>query len=200
MRPATALAPETPPAADETAWVRRACAGESVAFQPLVERHQARVFNLCLRLLGRRPDAEDAAQEAFVRAYQSLPRFDLARPFAAWLIEIAVNVCRDRRRSAWWRRVWLGDEELPATADEAEGADQRLSRSAELRALVAALQELKTQDREALAVLAEELPAAEAARALGITANALYVRQSRARVRLAALLRARHPDLFEEAP
>ena len=176
--------------------MRRALAGEREAFGALVERHQARVFNLCLRLLGRRHDAEEAAQEAFLRAFHALGRFDESRPFVAWLVEIAVNVCRDRRRASWWRRVLVGDPGFDRAADPAESADAGLTRSEELRALVSAMQELKPKDREALAVLVDELPAAEAANALGVSLNALYVRQSRARARLGELLKKRHPELF----
>lgn len=179
--------------------MQRVRAGDSVAYRPLVERYQARVFNLCLRLLGRREDAEDAAQDAFLRAYDALDRYDENRPFVAWLVEIAVNVCRDRRRSVWWKRVLFGDDSMPERLEPSEiGADSALTRSEAMRALVAGLQQLRPQDREALSVLAEELPAAEAARVLGISANALYVRQSRARTRLATILRDAHPELFDE--
>lgn len=183
---------------EEAALVVRARAGEAAAFRPLVERYQARIYNLCLRLLGRRQDAEDAAQDAFLRAWDALSRYDVARPFVAWLVEIAVNVCRDRRRAVWWRRVIFGGDTAPEQPDPTEGAEATMSRQEALRTLVLTLQELKPADREALAVLGEELPAADAARSLGISVNALYVRQTRARARLAALLRARHPELFAD--
>lgn len=182
----------------EAALVVRARGGDEGAFRPLVERYQARIYNLCLRLLGRRQDAEDAAQDAFLRAWDALARYDESRPFVAWLVEIAVNVCRDRRRAVWWRRVIFGGETPLEQADPAEDADAALSRQETLRRLVAALQDLKPADREALAVFAEDLPAAEAARSLGISANALYVRQTRARARLASLLKERYPELFAD--
>lgn len=196
-RAAPALAPTSAPT-DEAEAVRAVLAGDRNAYRLLVERHQARLFNLCLRLLASRSDAEDAAQEAFVRAYRALDRYDPARPFLGWLIEIAVNVCRDRRRTAWWRRVLLGDASLPPpdVVDPIDASD----RADALKALVAGLAELRPADREALALLVEEIPAAEAARTLGITPNALYVRQCRARTRLATILRERHPELFDDRP
>lgn len=196
--PGLSAAARAPAREDEAAWIERTLAGEPEAFAPVVERYQARLYNLCYRLLGRRTEAQDAAQEAFLRAYDALRRFDRSRPLAAWLVEIAVNVCRDRRRAAWWKHVVFGSEPGADEAAPAPAADQALTRAETLRALVAALQELRPADREALAVLGEELPTAEAARALGITTNALYVRQNRARARLATLLRERYPELFDE--
>lgn len=60
----------------------------------LVERYQGRVFALCYRMLGQRQDAEDAAQETFIRALRSLHRFDLSRDLEPWLLAIAGNRCR----------------------------------------------------------------------------------------------------------
>jgi RNA polymerase sigma factor (sigma-70 family) len=193
-----AAAAEPPLLAEEADWIGRCRAGETQAFRPLVERYQARLFQLCTKLLGRPSDAEEAVQEAFARAWDNLHRFDVARPFSAWLVEIAVNVCRDRRRGAWWRKVVLGESPVDVPADPAPGAEASLSKARTLRALEAALRELKPADREVLALVVEDLPAAEAARVLGISTNALYVRQHRARARLAELLRTRHPDLFDE--
>jgi DNA-directed RNA polymerase specialized sigma24 family protein len=77
-----------------------------------------------------------------------------------------------------------------------ESAEARLSRSEARAAVVQALQLLRPADREALALLADELPAAEVARVLGVTTNALYVRQSRARSRLLEVIRERFPELL----
>ncbi|MCA9932242.1 MAG: sigma-70 family RNA polymerase sigma factor, partial [Anaerolineales bacterium] len=71
----------------------RARAGDTAAFGTLVQRYQTAVFNTAYRLLGRRRDAEDAAQEAFLRAYRALTTFDAKRPFAPWIKRIAVNYC-----------------------------------------------------------------------------------------------------------
>ena len=60
----------------------------------LVKRFQGPVFGLCYRMLGRREDAEDAAQETFIRVLRSLARWDAARDFEPWLLAIAGNRCR----------------------------------------------------------------------------------------------------------
>lgn len=80
---------------DETRQIVLRClAGDQTAMLALVERYQARVFALCFRMLGQRQDAEDAAQETFVRALKSLHRWDAAREFEPWLLAIAGNRCR----------------------------------------------------------------------------------------------------------
>lgn len=78
--------------ADEQTVVWRAKQGDGAAFGELVRRHQSAVFNVAYRLLGRRQDAEDVAQEAFLRAYRALAGFEAERPFAPWVKRIAANV------------------------------------------------------------------------------------------------------------
>lgn len=78
---------------DEREWLLRAQQGDGAAFGELVRCHQTAVFNVAYRLLGRRQDAEDAAQEAFMRAYRALDRFDVERPFAPWIKRITTNLC-----------------------------------------------------------------------------------------------------------
>jgi RNA polymerase sigma factor (sigma-70 family) len=80
--------------ADEAALVRRCLRGEADAVQSLVERFQAEVYGLCVRLLGHRHDAEDVAQEVFLRVFRSLHRWDESRPLKPWVMGITVNRCR----------------------------------------------------------------------------------------------------------
>ncbi|HID50903.1 MAG TPA: sigma-70 family RNA polymerase sigma factor [Anaerolineae bacterium] len=78
---------------NEREWVRRAKQGDTAAFGELVRQRQTAVFNVAYRMFGRREDAEDAAQEAFLRAYKALDRFDETRPFTPWIKRITVNLC-----------------------------------------------------------------------------------------------------------
>lgn len=82
--------------APELEWVRRAKQGDREAFGEIVHCHQQTVFNVAFRLLENVHDAEDATQEAFIRAYQFLDKFDSDRPLSPWLKRIAVNVCLNR--------------------------------------------------------------------------------------------------------
>ena len=83
--------------------------GDQDAFAELVEQYQRAVYNLAYRMLGEAGEAEDAAQEAFLRAYQHIERYDSSRPFKTWLLSIASNYCIDKLRKR--RLTWLSIEE-----------------------------------------------------------------------------------------
>ncbi|VAW37430.1 hypothetical protein MNBD_CHLOROFLEXI01-3350 [hydrothermal vent metagenome] len=72
----------------------------AAAYGELMRRHQTAVYNVAYRLLGRRVEAEDATQEAFMRAYRALDRFDVERPFAPWIKRITTNLCLNWLESA----------------------------------------------------------------------------------------------------
>ncbi len=78
---------------DEQTLLLQVRKGDEAAFALLVQRYQTAVFNVAYRMFGRRQDAEDAAQEAFLRAYRALDRFDVQRPFAPWIKRITTNLC-----------------------------------------------------------------------------------------------------------
>lgn len=87
---------------EEAELVERAQRGDSSAFEALVRLHQQAVFAVALRMLGDRDEAQDVAQDAFVRAYQGIPAFRGEAKLSTWLISITMNLCRNRRR--WWAR------------------------------------------------------------------------------------------------
>ena len=102
----------------DAAVVARVRAGEAAAFGLLLGRHRERVLNLAFSLLGSRADAEDAAQEAFVRAYQSLAHFRGEALFSTWLYRVAVNVCLARLRNR--RPQVLEEHDAPQVLEGAE--------------------------------------------------------------------------------
>lgn len=83
----------------ESAWVQRAAEGDAGAFRLLVERHQGDVYRCCWHWLGDREDAQEVCQDAFVKAWQALPDYEHRGRFRAWVLRIALNLCRDRVRS-----------------------------------------------------------------------------------------------------
>ncbi|MBW4439479.1 MAG: sigma-70 family RNA polymerase sigma factor [Pleurocapsa minor GSE-CHR-MK-17-07R] len=97
------------------AWVEQALNGDQDAFAELLYTYQDAVYNLCYRMLYDRAEAEDATQEAFLRAYLNLSRYDTARSFKTWVLTIASNYCIDRIRR---RRMHT----LSIDADEDDGA------------------------------------------------------------------------------
>jgi len=89
---------------EELTYIRRARAGDQRAFGWLVQRYQSSVYNLCYRLLGASDEAQDAAQETFLRAYAKLWTFEEGRKFSSWLLAIGTHYCIDclrRRRFTW---------------------------------------------------------------------------------------------------
>ena len=97
----------------ERRWIEEARQGDRNAFGNLVKAYQGPVYNLTYRMLGDPDEAEDAAQESFLRAYRKLDSYDPERKFSNWLLSIASHYCVDRLRRR--RLVWLSleDENLP---------------------------------------------------------------------------------------
>lgn len=96
---------------EDSALVKAFQAGEKAAFDRLVLKHKDRLFNLCYWFLGDYQEANDSAQEAFIRAYRSLNKFRSESTFSTWLYRIAVNTCKNRLKSLEYRlrkkMVWL---------------------------------------------------------------------------------------------
>src|SRR5688500_17363271 len=90
-------------------------AGDDAAFDELYRRHHERVAKVCYRFMNNRPDAEEAAQEAFLKAFQALPRFNGQYQVGAWLKRIAANVCVDnlRVKSRTHLVALPGEENIP---------------------------------------------------------------------------------------
>ncbi len=80
--------------------IRRTLTGDINQFSTLINRYKRVVFNLVLRMVGNRVDAEDLTQETFIRAYQALQRFDLTKPFKPWILKIASNLTINRLKEA----------------------------------------------------------------------------------------------------
>jgi RNA polymerase sigma-70 factor, ECF subfamily len=93
------------------------------AFGELYQQHYRQVRGLCRQLLGSTERGEDAAQEAFMRAYTAFERYDPAQPFAPWVMSIARNYCLDLVRRRRTERVLFGNETDEVAAVEAPGVD-----------------------------------------------------------------------------
>jgi len=85
--------------ADDLGDVRRCLGGDRDAFQPIVERHHRALFNVAYRILGDYDEASDATQDAFIKVYQALPRFDQSRKFFSWIYRILLNECLNAKRA-----------------------------------------------------------------------------------------------------
>ncbi len=173
-------------------WVRRACGGDANAFRRLVETHMRAVYGIAYRMMGNHDDADDVAQETFVRAHRALDRYDPKYSFYTWLRTIATRVAlhelakRRRRRTEGGESFEMAAETLPA-----DGADpQALAEEEDLRQRLArALATLPEDSRAVLVLRAEEqLSYAEIAAALEIPIGTVMSRLARARDKLRLLL------------
>ncbi|MBE0643575.1 MAG: sigma-70 family RNA polymerase sigma factor [Bacteroidetes bacterium] len=111
----------------------RIAAGDKHGYGVLLERYRGKVMTLAMRMLGRREDAEEAAQDAFIRAFRSLHQFEQRAQFSTWLYRITYNVCATQlsRRRGYTQSI--DDDDSPEIADPSGSSDGQLE-SLELRA------------------------------------------------------------------
>jgi RNA polymerase sigma-70 factor, ECF subfamily len=177
------------PLVDDFLLVERVLAGDRRAFEPLVRRHEQRVFRVSLAVLDNIEDAEEAMQDTFVKAFRHLDQFRKESRFSTWLTRIAVNQAiekRKRRRSfAPLSEAAYAEEQFPPERYESwrENPEQLYGKQ-ELRRIVEdAIRSLPHIYREAFVLRdVEELSAEESAEALGISVGALKSRLLRARL------------------
>src|SRR5881398_3863759 len=167
--------------------VRRVLGGDTDAYATLVARYRDRLARYAVHMLGNREDAEEALQDAFVRAYRSLERCDDAARFGAWLYGILVNRCRTTgARAAKRARRFVDDPTALETAPLA-GPDGRTEWDDTVRR---ALARLPSDAREAFLLKhVEELEYEDMARLTGAGISALKMRVKRAREQLQAMLK-----------
>jgi RNA polymerase sigma-70 factor (ECF subfamily) len=182
----------------DSLWVQRTLDGDQQAFGELVTRYERDVFNLAYRMLNERGEAEDAAQEAFMRAYANLDRYDPMRSFKTWLLSITSNHCIDRLRRR--RLTWLSLEEPlpphPALMSDIPGPEEATLTN-ERDVFVQELLDQLSPDYRLAVVLRYwyDLSYAEIADMLDTTESAVKSRLFRARQALAKQLES-HPISF----
>ncbi len=177
----------TPAPLADAALVRRVLTGDVEAFSLLVDRHHARCLRVATHLLGSPDDAEDAVQEAFLRAYRHLGGYREQERFGAWVVRIVVNQCRSRvaKESRYEPLDALPGELDVVPANAEETADAALQR----RLLAAALAKLPFEQREAIVLrFADALSYDDMAVVTGAGVSALKMRVQRACARLRTLL------------
>jgi RNA polymerase sigma-70 factor, ECF subfamily len=169
----------------EAKLVARAKRGELRAYEQIVERHQATAFRVAWLITGSAADAEEATQDAFLKAYRALGGFRDQAPFRPWLLRIVANEARNRRVAAT-RRERLALRVLEERHDDAAGSPETaLLESAARAELLEALQHLDERDRLVIACrYFLDLSEAETAATLGCRRGTVKSRLSRALTRL----------------
>ncbi len=174
----------------------RARQGDTAAWETLTRQHQEPVFRLAYLILGDPADADDVAQETFIRAYRALARFDTARAVRPWLFSIATNLARNRLRSvgrylAAVQRFFRADPDGGVhPAPEAAGNESQL--------LWQAVRRLNEMDQEVIYLrYFSQLSEAETADALGVATGTVKSRSHRALERLRVIVEQDFPMLRE---
>ncbi|MDE2819643.1 MAG: sigma-70 family RNA polymerase sigma factor [Chloroflexota bacterium] len=173
-------------------WVEAALAEDQDAFAELVYLFQDPVYNLCYRMLGDAGEAEDATQEAFLRAFLNLRRYDTKRSFKTWLMSIASNHCIDRWRKRRMQLVSLDDEPTAAALalSSSDPLPEQAALSAEQSELLQSLL-MKLEESYRLPLVLRywyDYSYAEIAQLMDTTESAIKSRLFRARRTLADLL------------
>ena len=179
---ASMFSPSTPE--PETEWMARIRDGDMEAFRLLVEAHQSRVINTISKLLGSDAEAEDLAQQVFIRVWRSAARYQPTAKFTTWLFRITRNLVFNELR----RRKHFADqrEDSPEPVERAEREPDRVLLEDELqKAIQTAIQELPEAQRMAIVLRRyEEMPYEEIARVMGTTVPAVKSILFRARTEL----------------
>ena len=185
---------------DEVVFIRKARLGSATDWEALVRAHQQPVFRYAYLLCGDADEAEDIAQEAFIRAYHALGRFDETRPMRPWLLRITANLAHNRRRSAaryltaLRRLAW--SEPTPGVKIE-----EKTAQNIQKRSLWNAVQGLPDSDRQIIYMrYFLELSVEETAAAVLIAPGTVKSRLHRALNRLRAHIQKDYPELTETEP
>ena len=176
---------------EEAVWLEQARQGDKAAFGRIIEAYQRPVYNLAYRMMGNPGEAEEAAQEAFIRAYPRLDSYNPKHKFSTWMLSITSNYCIDllRKRRALLLSI---DEPLPAhpalQSEKERGPEPQLLMSEQEEMVQALLQELAEDYREAVVLRYwYDMSYEEIADAMDTTVSAIKSRLFRARRQLAEI-------------
>ena len=181
---------------DESTLIRHAVSGDAAAWEPLVLAHQEAVFRLAYLILGDPDDAADVAQEAFLRAWNHIKRFDTTRPLRPWLLSIVTNLARNRYRSAgrYLATLTRAFRNVPAPVNIEEKSAQHL----EARELWKAVQSLSMPDQQIVYLrYFLDLSVNETAQVLQVAEGTVKSRLSRALERLRGIIKQEFPVLAD---
>jgi RNA polymerase sigma-70 factor, ECF subfamily len=180
---------------DDREAVRRVQAGDTEAFEPLVEKYKRKVFRLAYQVLRDQEEALDVAQEAFVKAFRALPAFKGDSAFYTWLFRITMNVALDRRRQRATRTKSLGAEDVPPeewerTATSTDPDPEDVATGAERRERIRKGLDSLSEPHRNIIILSdiEGLQYREIAEVLGIPMGTVMSRLHHARKRLREVL------------
>lgn len=178
-------------------WVEAARQGNAEAWERLVLAYQQPIFRLAYLLLGDADDAEDIAQETFLRAYHALDHFDSSLPLRPWLMRIAANLCRNRRRSIG--RYFKALQNLLRNDAAPPSAVQLAEQNLEAAALWKVVRRLRLEDQQIIYLrYFFDCSEAETAEIIGVAKGTVKSRTYRALARLREALEKEPPQPVQE--
>ena len=184
---------------DERQLIESARRGDVGAYDELVRSHQEAAFRAAYLVTRDVADAQDAAQEAFLRAYDALGRFDARRPFRPWILRIATNMALNRLKASMRRQAMaerFGAETVEREANPS--IEARVLRRERGRRVQDAIRHLKPDDQSLLILrFFFDLSEAELAQTFDIAAGTIKSRLHRALAKLRDVIRKHDPDLLE---
>lgn len=166
--------------------------GDKIAFTCLINRHQDAVFRLIYRFFGKEEEANDLAQEVFVRIWRSSKNYTSTSKFTTWLYTITANVCKSEARSLWRRNIWLigsfwnsGDNDIREAVSPVLSPEDAAIHAEQDRLVLAAIESLPPNQRLAVVLRRyEELSYQEIAAVIGCSVAAVEALLVRAKVNL----------------
>jgi RNA polymerase sigma-70 factor (ECF subfamily) len=173
----------------EGALLEKVQQGDLEAYGLIIQDYQTSVFNVCYRILGIKQEAEDLTQEAFIRAYRQIKRYDTSRPFGPWVRTLAANLCYNHLKKARPVQSALDDERHQLHSNKGENPEAVLEINQEHQALYNAVWKLPEIQRVALELRHfQDLTYQEMADVLNLPLNTVRSHLYRARQNLAGLL------------
>lgn len=181
--------------ASERELIEKVQIGDLEAYGEIVREYQDSVFNVCLRILGNIQEAEDLAQEAFLRAYRNIAHYDPSRPFGPWMRVLAANLCYNHLNKARLEGAPLEDESEVLRDDPSQSPEVLLELSQEHQDLYHKIWQLPESQRVALELRHfQGLSYQEMAAALHLPLNTVRSHLYRARQKMAELLEEEKDD------
>ena len=185
---------------DDQILINQIIEGDNHAFSELVDRYKGMIFTVTMRMLKNREEAEEVAQDSFVKMYKSLPRFKGGSKFSTWLYRIAYNSCLDRIKK---NKKHLNDVEINEfTEHEVKTIDNALvqmEKNEQAEAIQRCIAQLPSEDSFLMTLYYfDDLSLGEISDIMGITANSIKVKLFRSRKKLASILKSQlEPEIIE---
>ncbi len=174
--------------------IERVLAGESQAFGLLVGRYQDQIYSVCFSTLKNRDEAQEAAQDTFIKAYKALDRYKAESKFSSWLYRIAYNTSLDYIRKR--KHTQSIDEIDYSLGGSTEGGDHLMEKSELHQRLLLAIQELPPEEAAIIRMFyLEEMNIKELEQSTGLSNSNVKVKLYRGRKKLAEIIKTRYADI-----